>query len=119
MNTDRKVVARRRRHWRVRRKVRGTPERPRVAVFRSNRHIYAQVIDDVSGRTLVAASSVEAEIRTATGKKGEVARKVGEALGRRAVEHGVSTAVFDRGGNLFHGRVQALADGAREAGLKF
>jgi large subunit ribosomal protein L18 len=102
----------------VRREIRGTGERPRVAVFRSNRHIYAQLIDDVSGRTLVAASSLD-QAAGEGGAKKEVARKVGELLGRRAVEQGVQTVVLDRGGRLYHGRVQELADGAREAGLKF
>ncbi len=118
MDAQRKVQARRRRHLRVRRKVRGTPQRPRVAVFRSNRHIYAQVIDDVDGRTLAAASSLDREIRDGAGAKKDVAKRVGELLARRALEHGVEAVVVDRGGNLYHGRVKALADGAREAGLK-
>jgi large subunit ribosomal protein L18 len=118
MDAQRKLQARQKRHLRVRRRVTGTPQRPRIAVFRSNRHIYAQVIDDVAGRTIVAASSLESEVRDG-GSKRDVAKRVGEALGRRALDRGVTAAVLDRGGRLYHGRVQALADGAREAGLKF
>jgi large subunit ribosomal protein L18 len=110
-----------RRQRRVRGKVSGTSERPRLRVTRSNAHIYGQLIDDVSGRTLVAASSIDAELRTAlkSGSNADAAKAVGEALGRRAVEAGIEEAVFDRGGRLYHGRVKALADGARSAGLKF
>jgi large subunit ribosomal protein L18 len=104
---------------RVRRKIRGTSERPRVAVFRSNRHIYAQLIDDIAGKTLVAASSLETDTRSAGGQKRDVAKKVGVLLGKRAVDAGVKLAVLDRGGRLYHGRVQQLADGARESGLTF
>jgi large subunit ribosomal protein L18 len=111
--------ARRRRHLRVRRRVRGTPERPRIVVFRSNRHIYAQLVDDVAGRTLAAASSLERELRAADGTPRELARRVGEALGRRARERGIEAAVFDRGGYKYHGRVAAVAEGARAAGLRF
>jgi large subunit ribosomal protein L18 len=111
-----RIQARIRRHRRVRKHVAGTPERPRLAVFRSNRHIYAQVIDDVAGQTLAAASSLDDG--AGGGAKAEVAKKVGELLGRRAVEAGVAKVVLDRGGNLYHGRVKALADGAREAGLQ-
>lgn len=118
MDANRRLQARRRRQLRVRRLVRGTEERPRVAVFRSNRHIYAQLINDVDGRTVAAASSLEADARVG-GHKKEVARKVGQLLGLRAVEKGVQAAVLDRGGRLYHGRVQELADGARESGLKF
>lgn len=110
--------ARLRRHRRVRKKVLGTVERPRLAVFRSNRHIVAQVIDDRSGRTLAAVSSVEAEFTGATGNV-ETARKVGQAIAERAKSAGISQVVFDRGGFLYHGRVAALADAAREAGLEF
>ncbi len=110
-----------RRKRRVRGKVSGTAERPRLRVTRSNAHIYAQLIDDVAGRTLVAVSSIDPELRGAlkSGANVEAAKVVGEALGRRAVEAGVEEAVFDRGGRLFHGRVKALADGARSAGLRF
>lgn len=117
MDAQRRLQARRRRQRRVRLAVSGTAEKPRVAVFRSNRHIYAQLIDDVSRRTLVAASSLEADAR-GDGSKKDVARRVGQMLGRRAVEQGVGAAVFDRGGRLYHGRVAQLAEGAREAGLK-
>ena len=110
-----------RRHRRVRGKVSGTAARPRLCVTRTNGHIYAQVIDDVAGRTLVAASSVDADVRKDMkgGANIEAAKAVGEAIGRRAVEAGITEVVFDRGGRLYHGRVQALADGARSAGLEF
>ena len=119
MDAQARLKAKNRRHLRVRRKVRGTAERPRVAVFRSNRHIYAQLIDDVAHVTLVSASSLEADAHAKEGAKKDVSKRVGELLGRRAVERGISTVVLDRGGRLYHGRVQQLADGAREAGLKF
>jgi large subunit ribosomal protein L18 len=110
-----------RRQRRVRGKVSGTAERPRLRVTRSNAHIYGQLIDDVTGRTLVAASSIDTELRTAlkSGSNADAAKSVGELLGRRASEAGIEEAVFDRGGRLYHGRVKALADGARSAGLKF
>jgi large subunit ribosomal protein L18 len=110
-----------RRQRRVRGKVSGTAARPRLRVTRSNVHIYGQLIDDVSGRTLVSASSIDNELRTAlkSGSNADAAKAVGEALGRRALEAGIEEAVFDRGGRLYHGRVKALADGARSAGLKF
>jgi large subunit ribosomal protein L18 len=110
-----------RRQRRVRGKVSGTAERPRLRVTRSNAHIYGQLIDDVTGRTLVAASSIDTELRTAlkSGSNADAAKAVGELLGRRASEAGIEEAVFDRGGRLYHGRVKALADGARSAGLKF
>lgn len=112
-----------RRQRRVRAKVTGTAERPRLRVTRTNAHIYAQVIDDsdTTSKTLVSASSLDAEFKT-TGKNGsnkEGAEEVGKLVGKRAIEAGISEIVFDRGGHLYHGRVQALADGAREAGLKF
>ena len=114
-----KQVARLRRHRRVRKHVRGTPERPRLAVFRSNKHITAQVIDDVAGRTLAAASTVEKDLRTgATGNK-TAAATIGRLVAERAKAAGVTKVVFDRGGNLYHGRVAAVADAAREAGLEF
>jgi large subunit ribosomal protein L18 len=108
--------ARRRRHFRVRKSVHGTPERPRLAVFRSNRYIYAQVIDDEAGRTLAAASSQEPGLR---GKSLTVdtAAEVGKLVASRAKEAGIDSVVFDRGGFKFHGRVKALADAAREGGL--
>lgn len=118
MDARRKREARKRRHRRVRRRIIGTSERPRLVVFRSNKHIYAQVIDDFAGRTLAAASSTEAEAR-GPGQKSDVAKRVGGLVGRRATERGIASVVFDRGGYLFHGRVRALADGARESGLTF
>ncbi len=114
-----KAEARNRRHLRIRRKVVGTAERPRLSVFRSTRHIYAQVIDDVGGRTLVSASSLDPELGLKDGGNVEAAKAVGGLLGRRASERGVTKVVFDRGGFIYHGRVKALADAAREAGLDF
>ncbi|MFV0525784.1 MAG: 50S ribosomal protein L18 [Acidimicrobiales bacterium] len=113
-------AARRRRQRRVRKKVVGTVERPRLAVFRSNRHISAQIIDDSRGHTLASASSYESTVRGAgsTGSK-TAADAVGRLLGERAGDAGVKAVVFDRGGNRYHGRVAALADGARAAGLEF
>jgi large subunit ribosomal protein L18 len=115
-----KQTARARRHFRVRKKVSGTGERPRLAVFRSNKHISAQVIDDRSGRTLAAASTVEKSVRDAgaTGNKA-AATVVGRLVAERAKSAGVRTVVFDRGGFQYHGRVAAVADAAREAGLEF
>ncbi len=111
--------ARLRRHTRVRRNVRGSAERPRLAVFRSNRHISAQVIDDRSGRTVAAASTAEASLRGDGTGNIDAAKKVGQLVAERAKAAGVERVVFDRGGNLYHGRVAALADAAREAGLEF
>ena len=113
-----KAEARVRRHRRVRKKVLGTPERPRLAVFRSNRHIVAQVIDDRAARTLVAASTVEPELRSGPTGNREAAAKVGRLVAERAKAAGVTRVVFDRGGFLYHGRVAAVADAAREAGLE-
>ena len=110
--------ARLRRHKRVRGKISGTAERPRLNVFRSLNHIYAQLIDDVKGVTIVAASSVEKDFGENGGNKA-AARKVGETLAKRALEKGIECVVFDRGGYIYHGRVQELAEGAREGGLKF
>lgn len=110
--------ARLRRHRRVRGKISGTAERPRLNVFRSSANIYAQVIDDVAGVTLCAASTVEKGFEGNGGNK-EAARKVGKLIAERAQEKGISNVVFDRGGYIFHGRVQELAEGAREGGLKF
>ena len=106
------------RHARVRSKISGTAERPRLSVFRSENHIYAQVIDDVAGNTLVSASSVEKSFE-GSGSKVEAAKKVGALVAERALQKGIEEVVFDRGGYIYHGRVQALAEGAREAGLKF
>jgi large subunit ribosomal protein L18 len=112
--------ARKRRHVRVRKYVRGTAERPRLAVFRSNRHVVAQVIDDGSGRTLAAASSLEADVRGAGGTgNAAAAATVGRLVAERAKAAGVERVVFDRGGFRYHGRVAALADAARDAGLEF
>lgn len=110
--------ARSRRHTRVRKRVRGTAERPRLAVYRSNRYIYAQVIDDVEGRTLAAASSQETDLRKGT-LNVDTATKVGTLLASRAKDAGVEAVVFDRGGYKFHGKIKALADAAREEGLNF
>lgn len=107
-----------RRHRRVRKTLRGTAERPRLTVFRSNRYIYAQVIDDIDGHTLVSASSQEPDLRAANLNR-ETAAKVGEMIGTRAKAAGLDAVVFDRGGYKYHGRVKALADAAREAGLEF
>lgn len=113
--------ARLRRHLRVRKKIRGTAERPRLSVYRSLSHIYAQVIDDDAGRTLAAASDVEPEARSQiNGKsKRDAAKLIGELLAQRARERGITQLVFDRGGYKFHGRVKALAEAVREAGLQF
>ena len=111
--------ARIRRHVRVRKVVRGSSERPRLAVFRSNRHISAQVIDDRSGRTLASASTAEAAMRSDGTGNIDAAKKVGQLVAERAKAAGVEQVVFDRGGNLYHGRVAALAGAAREAGLEF
>ena len=117
MSVKTREATRLRRRRRVRAKVRGTASRPRISVFRSNRGITAQLIDDDAGRTLAAVNWTEAGLRELRG--GEQARRVGELLAQRAQAIGVSSAVFDRGGYQYHGRVQALADGAREAGLTF
>jgi large subunit ribosomal protein L18 len=106
-------------HRRIRRKLNGTPERPRLAVFRSLNHIYVQLIDDRQGRTLVAASSAEKSAGTKSGGNVAGAKDVGRLVAQRAKEKGVTKVVFDRGGYLYHGRVKALADAAREAGLEF
>jgi len=114
---DRRV----KRHERIRRHISGTPEKPRLCVYRSNKNISAQIIDDVNGVTLVAASSIDKGLKEEIkyGGNKEAAKAVGEALGKRALEKGIEEVCFDRGGFLYHGRVKELADGAREAGLKF
>ena len=112
-----RAYSRKRRHVRVRKKVTGTAVRPRLAVNRSARHIFAQLIDDGAGHTLASASTLDASIRDATGDKKARARQVGQLLASRAKEAGITAAVFDRGGYAYHGRVAALADGAREGGL--
>ena len=112
-----KVESRKRRHNRVRKKVRGTAERPRLSVFRSSRHVYAQLIDDVNGRTLAAASTMEHDARSGSTGNVAAAKAVGQRIGERAKSAGITSVVFDRGGFRYHGRVAAVADGAREAGL--
>lgn len=118
---DKSRLARERRHQRVREKIFGTPERPRLNVFRSLDHIYAQIIDDVHGATLVSASTIDKEIKASLQglRKAEQAKMVGQFLARRALERGVTKVSFDRGGYLYHGRVKALAEGSSEAGLEF
>jgi large subunit ribosomal protein L18 len=106
-------------HRRIRRKVRGTAERPRLAVFRSLKHIYVQLIDDAQGRTLASASSDEKSAATASGGNVAGAKAIGKVIAERAKEMGIQKVVFDRGGYLYHGRIQALAEAAREAGLEF
>jgi len=122
VNVQEKRESRVRRHARLRKRIRGVAGKPRISVFKSKNHIYAQVIDDERGVTLASASTVDPEIRSAglknTGNR-EAAKKVGTLLGKRALEKGVSKAVFDRGGFVFHGRIRDLADSAREAGLDF
>ena len=114
-----KVAGRKRRHNRVRKKVRGTAARPRLAVFRSSKHLYAQVIDDAAGRTIASASTMEVDIRSGSTATVDAAKSVGKRVGERAKAAGVSAVVFDRGGFRYHGRVAGAADGAREAGLEF
>ena len=118
MTVKTKPQSRLRRRRRVRAKVRGTGDRPRLAVFRSNKHIYVQAIDDLAGRTIASASTVEADLRTGATATVDAAKKVGKLVGDRTKAAGVTTVVFDRGGFKYHGRVAAVADGAREAGLE-
>lgn len=118
--TAQQRVARLRRHGRVRKKVFGTSERPRLSVFRSTNHIYAQIIDDVKGVTLTSAATVDADAKAkASGGNKDAAKVVGELIAKRAIENKIDQVVFDRGGFLYHGRVKALAEAAREGGLKF
>lgn len=116
-----KAVRLQRRKYRVRKKVFGTAERPRLSVFRSDKHIYAQVINDIEGRTLVSAASTDKELRAdlANGGNIEAAKRIGKAIAERALAAGIDKVAFDRGGRIYHGRVKALADAAREGGLKF
>lgn len=107
------------RHLRIRKNLSGTSTTPRLAVFRSNKNIFCQVIDDVKGITLVSASSIDKELKLANGSNIEAAKQVGDLVAKRALAKGIESVVFDRGGYLYHGRVQALADAAREAGLQF
>jgi large subunit ribosomal protein L18 len=113
------AIGRKRRHIRVRKKISGTADRPRLVVSRSARHMVAQVVDDTEGRTLASASSMEVDLRAASDDKSAKARKVGQLIAARAKQAGVEAVVFDRGGNKYHGRVAALAEGAREGGLDF
>jgi len=115
-NTSRALV-REAIHRRIRRKVRGSSERPRLAVYRSLNHIYAQVVDDLNGQTIVSASTTEKDLRGTTGGNVEAARRIGKAIAERSLEKGISSVVFDRGGYLYHGRIKALTDAARAAGL--
>src|SRR5690625_4818925 len=112
-------AGRKKRHMRIRNKVLGTPERPRLNVFRSNKNIYAQLIDDVNGKTLASASSLDKELNLESTGNIEAAKQVGELIAKRSQEKGYKSVVFDRGGYLFHGRVKALADAARTSGLEF
>ncbi len=113
-NAKRKVRA-----ARVRKKITGTPERPRLNVYRSNKNIYAQIIDDVNGKTLASASTIEAELEVSNGGNAEAAKIVGKAIGERAIKAGIENVVFDRAGYIYHGRVKELSEAARAAGLKF
>ena len=121
INKPSKNESRKIRHLRVRRKIQGTPERPRLNVYRSLNNIYTQIIDDINGTTLVAASSLDKEIRDniSNGGNKEAAKQVGKLIAARALEKGIDKVVFDRGGYIYHGRVKELSEGAREAGLKF
>ncbi len=122
INVKKKRIAYLKRKRRVRKKIKGTPERPRLTVYKSNRHIYAQIIDDTAGRTLEAFSTLSKELRAAKDLpkgKCEVAKRVGVLLAKRAVGKGIKKVVFDRNGFLYHGRIKAIADGAREGGLEF
>ena len=121
INKPSRAAARIKRHYRIRNKVKGTAQTPRLAVFRSNKHMYVQLIDDVAGVTIAAASTMEAEIagKLESTSSIEAAQAVGEAIAKKAVEKGITEAVFDRGGYVYHGKVAALAEAAREAGLQF
>lgn len=112
-------AGRTRRHYRLRKKVSGTPARPRLVVKRSSRHIHAQIIDDLAGHTLASASTIEADVRALEGDKKDRSAKVGQLLAERAKAAGIEAVVFDRGGNKYHGRIASLADAAREGGLEF
>ncbi len=116
-----RAAARAKRHYRLRNHISGTAERPRLAVFRSNMHIYAQIIDDTVGNTICSASTMEADVKSKLEHTNDVeaAKIVGETVAKKALEKGITTVVFDRGGYVYHGKIQALADAAREAGLQF
>ena len=119
MSVDQKVIRRQKLRWRIRASVKGTAQKPRLSVFRSNKDIYAQLIDDTTGTTLASASSRQKDISANGGNKVEKSALVGKALAQKAIALGLETCVFDRGGYLYHGRVKSVADGAREGGLKF
>lgn len=119
MAQDQKVVRRQKLRWRIRAKITGTAQKPRLSVFRSNKDIYAQLIDDTTGTTLAAANSRQKDVSALTGTKVEKSANVGKLLAQKAIAVGIDSCVFDRGGYLYHGRVKAIADGAREGGLKF
>jgi large subunit ribosomal protein L18 len=119
MKTDNKVIRRRKIRYSIRRKIQGSPQRPRLSVFRSNTDIYAQLIDDVHGQTLAAASSKDNDLKSKKATKVEISKLVGSAIAGKALGLGISSVVFDRSGYLYHGRVKALAEGAREGGLQF
>lgn len=119
MAVDKKVLRRQKLRWRTRAKVSGTADKPRLSVFRSNKDIYVQLIDDTNGTTLASSNSRQKDIAAQSGTKSEKSVMVGKALAQKALELGVEKCVFDRGGYLYHGRVKAVADGAREGGLKF
>ena len=119
MSLDPKVIRRQKLRWRIRARVKGTAQKPRLSVFRSNRDIYAQLIDDTTGTTLASANSREKDVVAQAGNKVEKSMLVGRALAQKAKALGIVNCVFDRGGYLYHGRVKAIADGAREGGMKF
>lgn len=119
MALDKKIVRRQKLRWRIRSRVTGTATKPRMSVFRSNKDIYVQLIDDTTGTTLAAASSRQKDIQAHAGNKVEKSALVGKAVAQKALELGIEKCVFDRGGYLYHGRVKSVADGAREGGLKF
>ena len=119
MSIDHKVIRRQKLRWRIRTKIHGTAQKPRLSVFRSNKDIYAQLIDDNTGTTMAAVNSRQKDMASNTGNKVEKSMLVGKAIAQKAKDLGIETCVFDRGGYLYHGRVKAVADGAREGGLKF
>lgn len=118
MSVDQKVLRRQKLRWRIRSRVQGTPQKPRMSVFRSNKDIYVQLIDDSTGTTIASANSRQKDIAAQSGTKIELSVLVGKSVAAKAKELGIETCVFDRGGYLYHGRVKAIADGAREGGLK-
>lgn len=118
MNKQSKVIKRKRRHFRIRKKISGTPDIPRLCVFRSSKNIYAQLIDDLNGVTIASASTLDKEFN-GVGSNKQAARVIGQLIAKRALEKSISTVVFDRNGYLYHGRISELAQGAREAGLQF